>query len=116
MVSESTKLQAGMSKNTTNMDRVGNSINGLRSEIQQLKAARDGSFRTNYIQKYNKPIKETEKKLHRLENLPSKKHANNWTSVAAGINQASEIIGKIGDSLGFTKRLPKQGRVFNDWV
>ncbi len=72
MVIEAAKLQAAMHKNTGGIDEAGKSINGLRSKLERLEAARDGSFRTDHIRKYNGLIEETKEELQKLENLPKK--------------------------------------------
>lgn len=98
-------LEKTIGANEKSVDQVGVSINGLRDKLNKYKQNRDEAFRTDNIKKYNKIIEETEKKLGKLENLPSKNHQQNWQNVAFGINETSEVVDKLASSLSFTTEI-----------
>lgn len=54
----------------TSADKLGMSIDGLKSKSDSLRIARNASTSIKEIRKLNKEIKETENKIRRLENLP----------------------------------------------
>ncbi len=98
-------LEDNLNVNKRSVDKVGDSINDLRSKLSRMKQGRNQAFRTDQIERYNLMIEDTENKLQKLENLPSKKHQNNWQDVALGINQVSEVIDKVAHSLDFTNEI-----------
>ena len=49
-----------------------NSIEDLRTRLERLTSSRDKAFREDHIRKFNGMIKQTQRELQRLENLPPK--------------------------------------------
>lgn len=100
-------LHQDLKKNNQEFDNVGNSINSLRKKLNRYTQARNESFRTDHIRKYNKLISVTEEKLKKLEDLPPKKHQENWSEMVLGMNQTLEVIDKLSSSLEFTSEIKK---------
>ena len=105
MIEQMGRLDSGLKTNDQHFDQVGQSIEGLRGRLERLKAGRDGSFRTDHIRRYNGMIKETEQQLRKLEDLPPSQMRANWDGLLIVANQASQLFGKVADSLSFTSEI-----------
>jgi len=95
-------MKTSLNAQKNGFNQVGHSIDSLKDRLARYEQARNSSMRTDHIRKYNGLIKETARRLKGLQDLPPKSHAQNWTSIAVGMNQAFEIASKIKESLAFS--------------
>jgi tape measure domain-containing protein len=83
------KISKSMGQNST-------SINQLTQKLVALQQKRDSAFSTREIGNYNRAIKQTEKQLQRLQNLPSPGILGRFRNMASQIGSIIGLTGGLG--------------------
>ncbi|MDY0102829.1 MAG: hypothetical protein RBS07_07795 [Lentimicrobium sp.] len=70
-----------------------NSIDDLKSRLDRMTVARNGAFREDHIRKYNGMIRQTQRELQRLENLPPRGFMNRMRELPSMLSGMAKGIG-----------------------
>lgn len=94
------KMRTNQNQWQKNNDRLGNSINGLRAKLQGFEQKRDQSFSAKRVAMFNRGIRQTQKELTRLENMPKPSFLARLKGISSSMGGILPIAGGVGLALG----------------